>query len=71
MKVKALTTFGGTDAIGNHVHVSAGDVFELPPGVDWINAGLVEPITPEPEAAVVQVPRRAVRKKPKRRVRKK
>jgi len=67
MKVRALTTFGGTDAIGNPIHVSAGDVFDLPPGVDWINAGFV--VAVEQEEATVQVPERATKAKPKRRVR--
>lgn len=70
MKVRALTTFGGTDAIGNPVHVSAGDIFELPDGVDWLRAGLVVAIE-EPEAATVEVPERATKAKPKRRVRRK
>jgi hypothetical protein len=41
MKVRALTTFGGANKTGR-IHVSAGDVFELPDGVDWLKAGLVE-----------------------------
>lgn len=39
MKVKALTTFGGV-GVQNR---SAGEVFELPEGTDWLKAGLVEP----------------------------
>ena len=66
MKVRALTSFGGTYARGNHVHYGKGDKFELPTGVDWLNAGLVEAIETQPEAAVVKPPRKAVRRKPKR-----
>ena len=39
MKVKALKSFSGTG-----FHVPEGTVFELPEGVDWLKAGLVEPV---------------------------
>jgi len=64
MRVRALTTFGG-----NGIHISAGDEFELPEGVDWLRAGLVEAMEVEPEAATIKPKRKATRAKPKRRTR--
>ena len=55
MKVKALKSFGGINK-GGRVHHSAGDIFELPDGVDWLRAGLVEK---------VPVKRRTATRKPK------
>lgn len=43
MKVRAVKSFGGSTADGRY-HVSAGDEFELPAGVDWLRAGLVVPV---------------------------
>lgn len=50
MKVKALVSF--VDMA--HGSRAAGDVFELPDGVDWLRAGLVAVVAepdPEPEPA--------------------
>lgn len=44
MKVKAVKSFAGTDGDGNPVSIGMGDVFELPEGVDWLQAGLVVPV---------------------------
>lgn len=57
MKVRALTTFGGHDG-KTHTHHSKGEVFELPDGVDWLRAGLVEPI----ETAMMAQPTGRARK---------
>ncbi len=50
MKVKVLVSFFGT--AGAH---SQGDIIELPDGVDWLRAGLVEAL-PEPEAEPAPTP---------------
>lgn len=44
MRVRAVKSFAGQDGDGNHVSVGMGDEFELPLGVDWLQAGLVEPV---------------------------
>lgn len=44
MKVKVLNSF--SDSV--HGTKAQGDVIDLPDGVDWLRAGLVEPL-PEPE----------------------
>lgn len=44
MKVKVIKSFAGRDAQGNRVSHGQGDIIDLPPGVDWVRAGLVEPI---------------------------
>lgn len=41
MKVKALKSFGSTE----YGHFPEGSVFDLPKGVDWLKAGLVEKVT--------------------------
>ena len=65
MRVRALTSFAGSG-----VSVGMGDEFELPEGVDWLRAGLVEVIPePEQEKAVAEPPEKAV--KPRARGRKK
>jgi len=64
MRVRALTSFAG-----NGVSVGMGDEFELPDGVDWLWAGLVEVIEPEQEAAVAEMPEKAVKPKPRGRKR--
>ena len=58
MKVRALTSFGG-----GGVHHGMGDVFELPEGVDWLRAGLVEVVKEEPESTAVK-PAETATKKP-------
>lgn len=63
MKVRALKSFGSTE----YGHVSAGSEFELPDGVDWLTAGLVEPVIDEPEAAVIEPPEKAVKPRVTRR----
>lgn len=60
MIVRALTSFGGTE----YGHYSDGDVFELPEGVDWLRAGLVEIVQ---EAAVMEPPEKAVKPRVTRR----
>lgn len=45
MKVKALIGFVGTVAGTKH-RVQAGDELEMPKGADWLDAGLVEQVTP-------------------------
>lgn len=42
MKVKALKSFGST----KYGHFAEGSEFELPDGVDWLKAGLVEKVKP-------------------------
>ena len=42
MKVRAVRAFGGN----GHRH-DIGDEFELPEGVDWLKAGLVEEVKAE------------------------
>ena len=49
MKVRALKSFGSAGVV-NSVHYSAGDVFELPDGVDWLRVGLVEVVETKPPA---------------------
>lgn len=41
MKVKSKETFIGIAPDGDVINVEAGQVFEMPDGVDWIKAGLV------------------------------
>ena len=68
MLVKALKSFGGQG-----IHISQGQVFELPPDVDWLRAGLVEVVDPQPpeqEAAVVEVKAKAMKPNPRTRTRK-
>lgn len=48
MKVKALISFVGYDGQGKKWRVSEGDELELPAGVDWLEKGLVEALTPTP-----------------------
>jgi len=63
MKVKALKSFGGLD-VG---HYSAGQVFDLPDGVDWLEAGLVEAYKEPAEAATAEAPEKAVKPRTTRR----
>jgi len=56
MKVKALNSFSDS-VYGTR---AAGAVFDLPDGVDWLRAGLVEVVVePEVEAAPVIEPEAA------------
>jgi hypothetical protein len=64
MLVRAVKSFGGS----KYGHKPAGSVFELPEGVDWLQAGLVEPVEQEIETASVEAPETAVKPKAKRRV---
>ena len=62
MKVRALTSFVGHYGEDRKtLVVSAGDVFDLPEGVDWVSCGFCEPLEePKPK----RKPRRtATRKK--------
>jgi hypothetical protein len=46
------------------IRASEGDELELPEGVDWLNAGLVEPVRGKaPESAMVAPPEKAVKLK--------
>lgn len=57
MKVRAVTSFAGR--FGSH---SKGDVFELPENVDWLTAGLVEPVEGPIEYATLEAPEKAVKR---------
>lgn len=63
MRVIALKAFGGTE----HGSFSQGQVFDLPDGVDWLEAGLVRPVKAEPESATVEAEEKAVKPRTKRR----
>jgi hypothetical protein len=41
IQVKATTSFFGLGQL-----VQKGQILDLPPGADWLQAGLVEPVTP-------------------------
>lgn len=58
MKVKAVKSFGGS----RHGHFPQGHVFELPDGVDWLEAGLVVPVIEKPETADSKVVKRSERR---------
>jgi hypothetical protein len=51
-KVKVLRSFVAVTPDGK-VRASAGDIIDMPDGVDWLPAGFVELV--EEEAAVAQV----------------
>lgn len=56
MQVRARVGFVGIVA-GQSRAVRAGEVFDLPGGVDWLRAGLVVPVLPDapgPETASVE-----------------
>lgn len=58
MLVKATISF--VDGLyGRH---NKDEVFELPAGADWLRSGLVVPVEPEVETAVIEPPQRAVKK---------
>ena len=57
MLVKAVKSFGGSQ----HGHRAEGSVFELPDGVDWLQAGLVVPVGEEVETATLEAPEKAVK----------
>ncbi len=58
MKGKVLRSF--SDA--NHGTFSDGDVIDIPAGVDWVLAGLVEPLEARIETAAMAPERTAVKK---------
>lgn len=62
MKVRVLKSFGGVN-----FRASSGDIIELPEGVDWLRAGLVEPFIEEPEAAAIEPAETATMPKPRKR----
>lgn len=52
MMVQALVPFAAR-INGNMLSVQAGQLLELPAGVDWLAAGLVAPVPDEVETAVI------------------
>lgn len=50
MRVRALVGFVGI-VNGQSRAVQAGEVFDLPAGVDWLTAGFVVPVEPDVETA--------------------
>jgi len=66
MQVRCIRSFVGTDADGNHVSYGQGDIFELPARVDWLQAGLVEPVVmmkiDKAEKAIIQPKEKRVRR---------
>ena len=62
MKGKVLKSF----VDGMYGSKGMGEIIDIPPGVDWVKAGFVEPIEEAPETAVTPKKRRAVRKSPKK-----
>ncbi len=48
MRVVALNSFVGRDALGNKHRIEVGQEFDLPPGVDWVTAGLATPVALTP-----------------------
>lgn len=65
MRVRAVKSFGSTF----YGHKPAGSVFELPDGVDWLEAGLVEPVDEkagEIESATLEAPEKAVKPRAKK-----
>jgi hypothetical protein len=58
MKGKVLRSF--SDA--SHGTFSDGDIIDIPAGVDWVLAGLVEPVQAVIETASVAPERTAVKK---------
>jgi hypothetical protein len=49
-KVKVLRSFVAVTPDGK-VRASAGDIIDMPDGVDWLPAGFVELVVPEKPAA--------------------
>lgn len=66
MRVKAVKSFGGVTSEGRY-HISEGEEFELPEGVDWLRAGLVVPVKAAVETAAIEPPEKAVRPKARKR----
>lgn len=52
MLVRAVKSFGGVGPWGR-MHVSEGQIFELPYGSDWLRAGLVVAVEGAPESAMM------------------
>lgn len=52
MQVRVLKSFVGHYGPDNKfISAGEGQEFELPEGVDWLKAGLVEPVKDQPEKA--------------------
>jgi glycosyltransferase involved in cell wall biosynthesis len=65
IRVRAVRSFVSRNP---SMHVTAGDEFDLPAGVDWLRAGLVVPVRGEPvETATVAAPEKAVKRGAKNR----
>jgi hypothetical protein len=74
MKVKVLKSFVGKyEKDGREIFISAGmnEIIDLPEGVDWLKAGLVEPVKAAPESTTAKAAETATKPKPKRRTRRK
>lgn len=52
MMVRALVPFAAR-IDGNMLNFQAGQLIELPAGVDWLAAGLVAPVPDEVETAII------------------
>lgn len=63
MRVRALVSFASPI-----ICPAAGEVFDIPKeqALDWIKAGLVQPVEPEVEEATLPAPERAISRKGKR-----
>jgi len=55
MRVRALIAFAGV-VRGEMIRVGAGEVIDLPAGVDWLKAGLVEELSESEETAELAMP---------------
>lgn len=67
MIVRAIKSFVGKGTDGVKYRKDVGDVFELPVGSDWIDAGLVVPMDDGPETAATQPPETAVKPRARKR----
>jgi len=61
MRVQAKKNFAAQVPGLGRFRAEVGDEFDLPAGVDWVEAGLVEPVSREPETAAVKPGENAMR----------
>lgn len=66
MRVRAVRSFVARLSDGRTFRAVAGDEFELPGGVDWLRAGLVEEVADGPESAALEPGEKAVKPAPKK-----